>query len=91
MHGPDGFATSVYKKDVCDRKKMDPQFVKAIHEVDGKPVPNFKAAVVPVEAHDGLIIDATEQNFRPAPDKQGIHSQRGAALRPVKDKPESAC
>ena len=45
---------------------MDPQFVKAIHEVDGKPAPNFKAAVVPTESYDGLIIDATEQNFRPA-------------------------
>jgi|GEM_PF-200703 len=66
MHGPDGFATSVYKKMFKTEKKMDPQFVKAIHEVDGKPAPNFKTAVVPVEAHDGLIIDATEQNFRPA-------------------------
>jgi len=67
MHGPDGFATSIYKKMFKTEKKMDPQFVKAIHQVDGKPAPNFKAAVVPVEAvYDGLIIDATEQNFRPA-------------------------
>jgi len=66
MHGPDGFATSIYKKMFVTGKKMDPQFVKTIHEVDGKPAPNFKTAVVPVELHDGLILDATEQNFRPA-------------------------
>ena len=66
MHGPDGFATSVYKKMFKTERKMDPQFVKAIHEVDGKPAPSFKAAVVPTESYDGLIIDATEQNFRPA-------------------------
>ncbi len=66
MHGPDGFASNLYKKMFKTENKMDPQFVKAIHEVDGKPAPNFKAVVVPVEPHDGLIIDATEQNFRPA-------------------------
>jgi len=66
MYGPDGFATGMYKKMFKTPKKMDPQFVKAIHEVDGKPAPSFKAAVVPTESYDGLIIDATEQNFRPA-------------------------
>lgn len=66
MHGPNGFGTSLYKKMFMTEDKMDPQFVKAIQEVDGKPAPGFKAEVVPVETYDGLIIDATEQNFRPA-------------------------
>ena len=36
MHGPDGFATSVYKKMFVTEKDGTP-IVKAIHEVDGKP------------------------------------------------------
>src|SRR5208337_1271345 len=50
-----------------DNRKMDPDFVKEIREVDGKPAPAFKTRPVPLEEkYDGLVIDATDQNFRPA-------------------------
>jgi len=58
LHGPDGFATSIYKK-----MTSDPKLDEAL-KTDKKP---FKAPVLKLdEVYDGLIIDATEQNFRPA-------------------------
>lgn len=62
LHGPKGFGSVIYEK-----MKKDPQLVKSFREVDGKPAPAFKHSVEPLDsAYDGLIIDATEQNFRPA-------------------------
>ena len=62
MHGPKGFASAFY-----DKMLKDPELKKAMTEVDGKQVPKYKHKVEPVaENYDGLIIDATEQNFRPA-------------------------
>lgn len=62
MHGPKGFASAIY-----DKMFKDPELKSSLTEVDGKPAPKFKHKVEPVsEAYDGLIIDATEQNFRPA-------------------------
>lgn len=58
LHGPKGFASTFYEK-----MKKDPDFGKSVQT--DKPV--FKAEPVPLSvAYDGLIIDATEQNFRPA-------------------------
>jgi hypothetical protein len=58
LHGPKGFASSFYEKMYSDPK------LKEIVKTDQKP---FKADAVKIDlAYDGLIIDATEQNFRPA-------------------------
>ncbi len=58
LHGPKGFASSFYEKMASDPKLKDA--VKS----DKKP---FKAETVKLdETFDGLIIDAVEQNFRPA-------------------------
>lgn len=58
MRGPKGFASSLYEKMFSDPK------LKEVLKTDKEP---FKAEPVKlVEAFDGLIIDATEQNFRPA-------------------------
>ncbi len=58
LHGPKGFASSIYEKMSSDPK------LKETLKTDKKP---FKIQVVKLdEAFDGLIIDATEQNFRPA-------------------------
>ena len=62
MHGPKGFASAFY-----DKMFKDPEVKENLTEIDGKQAPKFKAKVEPVpESYDGLIIDATEQNFRPA-------------------------
>jgi len=62
MHGPKGFASSVYEK-----MFKDPKMLQALTEVDGKQAPAFQHKVEPVPAaYDGLVIDATEQNFKPA-------------------------
>ncbi len=62
MHGPKGFASSMYEK-----MFKDPELKSSLTEVDGKPAPKFKAKVERLpESYDGLIVDATEQNFRPA-------------------------
>jgi len=59
MTGPQGFAKVMYEKLIGDPK------IK--REVIGAPQPGYKPKPIPVEErHDGLIIDATEQNFRPA-------------------------
>jgi hypothetical protein len=58
LHGPKGFASSIYEKMYSDPK------LKESLKTDKKP---FKIQVVKLdEVYDGLIIDATEQNFRPA-------------------------
>ncbi|MEI6826020.1 MAG: hypothetical protein WCK54_10530, partial [Desulfuromonadales bacterium] len=58
LHGPKGFASIMYEKMASDPK------LKEALKTDKKP---FKAQGVKLEeAFDGLIIDATEQNFRPA-------------------------
>lgn len=63
LHGPKGFASSFYEKML-----KDPEVKKSLTELDGKPAPKFvPAKVEPVpETYDALIVDATEQNFRPA-------------------------
>lgn len=62
LHGPKGFGSAIYEK-----MKKDPNLVKSFSEVDGKPAPAFKHDIEPLGSkYDGLIIDATEQNFRPA-------------------------
>lgn len=58
LHGPKGFASSMYEK-----MSSDPKLKEAL-KTDKKP---FKTQTVKLdEVYDGLIIDATEQNFRPA-------------------------
>jgi hypothetical protein len=58
LHGPKGFASSFYEKMSSDPK------LKEAFKTDKTP---FKAEAVKLDAaYDGLIIDATEQNFRPA-------------------------
>lgn len=58
LHGPKGFASSFYEKMSSDPK------LKEIVKTDKAP---FKADTVKLDAaYDGLIIDATGQNFRPA-------------------------
>lgn len=62
LHGPKGFASMMY-----DKMLKDPALKKTLTEVDGKPAPAFKAKPEPLpEKFDGLIIDATAQDFRPA-------------------------
>ena len=62
MHGPKGFASAFYEKML-----KDPEVRSDLTEVDGKQAPRFKAKVQRLpEIYDGLIIDATEQDFRPA-------------------------
>ncbi len=66
LHGPDGFASTLYRS-MFPNRKMDPQIVREIHEADGKPAAAFKPRPVRLEEkYDGLVIDATDQNFRPA-------------------------
>lgn len=58
LHGPKGFASTFYEK-----MSSDPKLRDAI-KTDKEP---FKAETVKLEvSYDGLIIDATSQNFRPA-------------------------
>jgi len=58
MHGPKGYASMIYQ-----RMAKDPEFRKAV-ATDGEP---FKIKPVKLdEKYDGLIIDATGQDFRPA-------------------------
>ncbi|MCM0083629.1 hypothetical protein L4X63_18750 [Geomonas sp. Red32] len=67
LHGPKGFASAVY-----DRMTKDPELKKAVTELDGKPAPKYEppAATPPPAAppvdYDGLIVDATDQNFKAA-------------------------
>ena len=62
MHGPNGFAGAIYEK-----MFKNAELRKSLTELDGKQVPKYAHPAEPVAiAYDGLIIDATEQNFRPA-------------------------
>lgn len=62
MHGPNGFASTVYEKML-----KDPKARQALTELDGKQAVAYTHKVEEVPAvYDGLIIDATEQNFKPA-------------------------
>lgn len=64
LHGPKGFASNVYEKLLKDAEAK-----KAITEVEGKPAAPFEPKVEPKPepvAYDGLIIDASDQNFRAA-------------------------
>lgn len=58
MHGPKGYASAMYEKLLSDPKlKKDISTDK----------PSFKTKPVDLgETYDGLIIDASEQNFKPA-------------------------
>lgn len=58
MSGPKGFGSIMYEKIMGD-----PNIKKDVL----KPEPSYKAKPVPLEEnYDGLIVDATEVNFRPA-------------------------
>lgn len=58
LHGPKGYASRLYEKMFSD---------PAIKETLKTDKPDFKAPPVKLdESYDGLIIDATDQNFRPA-------------------------
>ena len=58
MHGPKGYASSFYEKMSSDPK------LKEMVKTDKKP---FQTEAVKLDVtYDGMIIDATEQNFRPA-------------------------
>lgn len=58
LHGPKGFASAIYAKMFSDPNARESLKTDK---------PAFKAQPVKLdEAYDGLIIDATEQNFRPA-------------------------
>ncbi|MBF0330251.1 MAG: hypothetical protein HQL10_13950 [Nitrospirae bacterium] len=60
MTGPQGFGRTMYEKMLGD-----PKIKKAV--VEPEPVPQFKQKPVPLDnKYDGLVIDATDQNFRPA-------------------------
>ncbi|MDP2277873.1 MAG: hypothetical protein Q8K51_06595, partial [Nitrospirota bacterium] len=51
--------------DALYAKILKPEVKKEI--IEPQPTPQFKPKPVPLEeSYDGLIIDATEQNFRPA-------------------------
>ncbi len=62
MHGPKGFASTMYEKML-----KDPEIKKSLTELDGKPAPAYKhkPEALP-ENYDGLVIDASNQSFRPA-------------------------
>lgn len=60
LHGPKGFATSFYEKMGSEPK------IKETVKTDKKPFIVPAAEVKVSVAYDGLIIDATEQSFRPA-------------------------
>jgi hypothetical protein len=58
LHGPKGYASSFYEKMSSDPK------LKEMVKTDKKP---FQVEAVKLDVvYDGLIIDATSQNFRPA-------------------------
>jgi hypothetical protein len=58
LHGPNGFASSIYEK-----MNKNPQLKKEL----STDKPDFKATPVALDqVYDGLIIDAKEQAFRPA-------------------------
>lgn len=60
MRGPNGFASTFYEK-----MSNDAKFRETV-KTDKKPFIVSESAINHNVAYDGLIIDATEQNFRPA-------------------------
>ncbi|MEW6068827.1 MAG: hypothetical protein AB1610_11120 [Nitrospirota bacterium] len=59
MTGPGSFADALYGKILKPELKKD--------LVEPQPSTEYKTQPIPLdEKHDGLIVDATEQNFRPA-------------------------
>lgn len=62
MRGPKGFGSALY-----DKMLNDPEMKQLLTEVDGKQAPQYthEEKSLP-EKYDGLIIDATGQNFKPA-------------------------
>lgn len=62
LHGPKGFGSAIYEK-----MFKDPELKKSLTEVDGKQAVSYRHKVEPLEqSYDGLIVDATGQNFKPA-------------------------
>jgi len=63
MRGPKGFASAIYEKML-----KDPALRESLTELDGKQAPRYNTSKIePLPmSYDGLIIDATEQDFRPA-------------------------
>jgi len=62
LHGPDGFATELYKS-----LAQNKGFQKQAYLVDGKPAKKFAGPAEKVSGHyDGLIIDASGLNLKPA-------------------------
>ncbi len=71
MHGPKGFASMLYEK-----MNADPAFKKAV----STDKPTFRPAPQKLDQlYDGLIIDATEQQFRPALINR-IFTQKGEVI-----------
>ena len=58
LHGPKGYASLLYEKLLSD-PKLKQQIVSDKPQFKGKPAPLS-------EKFDGLVIDATDQDFRPA-------------------------
>lgn len=72
MTGPGSFADALYAK------ILKPNVKKEL--VEPQPAPQYKHKPVPLEEkYDGLIIDATEQNFRPALINR-IFTQKGEVI-----------
>ena len=72
MTGPGSFADALYAK------ILNPDVKKEL--VEPQPLPQYKHKPVPLEEkYDGLIIDATEQNFRPALINR-IFTQKGEVI-----------
>lgn len=73
MTGPGSFADALYAK------ILKPDVKKELVEPQ-QPLPQYKHKPVPLEEkYDGLIIDATEQNFRPALINR-IFTQKGEVI-----------
>lgn len=72
MHGPGSFADSLYAK------ILSPDVKKEI--IEPQKIPQYKHKPVPLdEKYDSLIVDATDQNFRPALINR-IFTQKGEVL-----------
>jgi hypothetical protein len=62
VRGPRSFGATLY-----DKIFKTPELKKSLTELDGKPAPRYQHKVQPLEEnYDGLIVDATDQSFKPA-------------------------
>jgi hypothetical protein len=62
LHGPDGFATELYKS-FAENKNLR----REATAIDGKPARKFKGPAEGLsERYDGLIVDASGLDFKPA-------------------------